>query len=145
MENFVEAAFEEEKKEQAAETRVTRRPFAVWEVGGETYRMKLTTADIQELEQRYKTNLVNIMTTDDDTGLPALSVMLDVAQQAMQKYHHGITRAKVMSLFDAYVEEGGSQSEFFMNVYTDIFRVSGFFSRARVEKMERLMKDAEEA
>jgi len=139
MENYIDAAFEEKKQEPAAEeTRVTRRPFATWEVGGETYRMKLSTADVQELEQRYKTNLMNIMATDDDTGMPALSIMLDVAQQAMQRYHHGMTRAKIMDLFDQYVEEGGSQFDFYVNVFTNIFLVSGFFSKARVQKMENV-------
>ena len=142
MENVFDTAFAEDKKEQAAEeTRVTRRPFAVWEVGGETYRLKLTTADIQELEQRYKTNLLNVLATDDDTGLPALSVMLDIAQVAMNKYHHGMTRAQVINLFDQYVEEGFSQFDFYVNVFTDLFVVSGFFSKARREKMATIQKD----
>ena len=140
MENYIDAAFEEEKQEPAAEEtkRVTRRPFATWEVGGVTYRMKLSTADVQELERRYKTNLMNVMATDDDTGMPALTVMLDVAQQAMGKYHHGMTRAKMTELFDQYVEDGGSQYEFYVNVFTNIFLVSGFFSKARREKMENV-------
>lgn len=142
MENYIDAAFGEEKREPAAEEtkRVTRRPFATWEVGGETYRMKLTTADVQELEQRYKTNLTNVMTGSDD-GLPALTVMLDIARQAMQRYHHGMTMAKVVNLFDQYVDEGGSQLDFYGNVFTDIFLVSGFFSKARVQKLERMQAD----
>lgn len=131
-----DAAFAEESKAAEQPERVTRRPFAVWEVGGESYRLRLATSDIVELEKRYGQNLLDVMATDSDTGLPALAVMLDVTQQAMQKYHHGMTRAKVMELFDQYVEEGGSQYDFYVSVFTDIFVVSGFFSRARVEKME---------
>lgn len=146
MDNYVEAVFPEDEKQETAEApeRVTRRPFAVWEVGGEAYRMKLTTSDIQELEQRYKTNLLNVLTTDDDTGMPALSVMLDIAQVAIRRYRHGITRAKVVELFDQYVEDGGSQFEFYTNVFTDIFMVSGFFSRARVAKMQAVQNDLSE-
>ena len=135
----IEAAFPEEKKnEQAAEepTRVTRRPFAVWEVGDETYKLKLTTSDIMELEKRYGTNLLDVISPDTDTGMPALAVMLDITHTAAQKYHHGLKRSDLVDLFDRYVDDGGSQFDFYLSVFTDIFVVSGFFSKARVERMQ---------
>ena len=138
----VDAAFPEETKhEQAAEepTRVTRRPFAVWEVGGETYRLKLTTSDIMELEKRYGTNLLDVISPDTDTGMPALAVMLDITHTAAQKFHHGLKRTDLVDLFDRYVDDGGSQLDFYMQVFTDIFVVSGFFSKARVERMQEAL------
>lgn len=43
-----EAVQEGEKKE------IRQKHFAVWTVGGESYRLKLQTAGVKELEAKYK-------------------------------------------------------------------------------------------
>lgn len=118
-----------------------RLPFQVWQVGGDTYRLKLGTAEISELEMKFKTNLMNIMGTGQG-GMPALSVMLDVAHAAMKRFHHGIKRADVNAMFDQYVDEGGSQLDFYMEVYMGIFKVSGFFSNSLAGQMEEALEGA---
>lgn len=152
MEDMVAAANNEEQDqaqdvEQAEEIRETeqkRKPFAIWEVGGKSYKLKLKTPAIVELETKYKTNLMNIMGAGNG-GMPALSVMLDVAHAAMKEWHHGITKSAVQNLFERYVEEGGSQLSFYMSVYMDIFSVSGFFSVNLSNQMKEAMTEAEEA
>ena len=128
---------EQEKVVQMPE----RKPFQVWQVGGESYRLKLDTAGISELEQRYKTNLMNVMGTGNG-GMPALSVMLDVTHTAMKKYHHGIKRDQLNTLFDKYIDEGGSQLNFYTEVYMGIFTVSGFFSTSLANQVEGAMEEA---
>ncbi len=118
-----------------------RKPFQIWEVGGETYRLRLDTAGISQLEQRYKTNLMNVMGTGNG-GMPALSIMLDVTHAAMSKYHHGIKRNQLDGIFDQYIEEGGSQLNFYTEVYMGIFTVSGFFSTSIANQMDGAMKEA---
>lgn len=148
----VEAANIEEKKEQQEaeaqdetheEATPKRKPFALWEVGGKTYKLKLRTPAIVELEQKYKTNLMNIMGSGQG-GMPALSVMLDVAHAAMKDWQHGITKNEVQSLFSKYVEEGGSQLSFYMTVYMEIFTVSGFFSVNLSNQMSGALQEAKE-
>jgi len=134
---------EEEGKVVEMPKKKGRKPFALWEVGGEAYRLKLRTPDIVELEQRYKTNLMNIMGTGQG-GMPALSVMLDVTQAAMKKMHHGITKNMVQELFSKYIDEGGSQLEFYTSVYMDIFAVSGFFSASLTDQMQESLEEAKE-
>lgn len=147
----VEAANVEEK-EQAAEKEhegdkvvemPKRKPFALWEVGGQSYKLKLKTPAIVELETKYKTNLMNIMGTGQG-GMPALSVMLDVAHAAMKDWQHGITKNEVQNLFERYVNEGGSQLSFYMSVYMEIFAVSGFFSVNLSNQMQEAMTEAKE-
>lgn len=133
----------EEKEESKVVGMPDRKPFQVWNVGGESYRMKLSTSEISELEQKYKTNLMNVMGTGNG-GMPALTVMLDVAHAAMKKYHHGMKRAEVNDLFDTYIEEGGSQLNFYTEVYMGIFTVSGFFSNSLASQVEGAMEDAQE-
>lgn len=133
---------QEPRMEKAAEM-PKRKPFAIWEAGGERYRLKLKTAAVMELESKYKTNLMNIMGTGQG-GMPALSVMLDVAHAAMKDWQHGITKSEVQNIFEKYVEEGGSQLSFYTSVYMDIFVVSGFFSVNLSNQMQTAMMEARE-
>lgn len=137
------AAVEEKKEESNVVQMPERKPFQVWNVGGESYRLKLGTAEIGELEQKFKTNLMNVMGTGNG-GMPALTVMLDVAHAAMKKYHHGVKRSDLNAMFDQYIEEGGSQLNFYTEVYMGIFTVSGFFSTSLANQMEQSMEEAKE-
>ncbi|MFG6326870.1 MAG: hypothetical protein K1W00_08490 [Lachnospiraceae bacterium] len=115
----------------------SRRPmFALWSVGGYTYRLKLKTQAINELERKYKTNLLSLL--GSEAGLPALNVMLDIAHAAMAPWHNGIRRGAVEAIFDLYVDEGGSQLQFFKDVYLEIFKASGFFSKEMLENMKEI-------
>lgn len=120
-----------------------RKPFALWKVGGQSYKLKLKTSAIVELESKYKTNLMNIMGSGQG-GMPALSVMLDVAHAAMKDWNHGITKNGVMDIFNRYIEEGGSQLSFYMTVYMEIFTVSGFFSVNLSNQMGEALQEAQE-
>lgn len=120
-----------------------RKPFALWEVGGQSYKLKLKTSAIVELESKYKTNLMNIMGSGQG-GMPALSVMLDVAHAAMKDWNHEITKNGVMDIFNRYIEEGGSQLSFYMTVYMEIFTVSGFFSVNLSNQMGEALQEAQE-
>lgn len=150
----VEAANQEEETMErneaageAEESKVVempkRKPFALWEVGGKSYKLKLKTSAIVELESKYKTNLMNIMGSGQG-GMPALSVMLDVAHAAMKDWNHGITKNGVMDIFNRYIEEGGSQLSFYMTVYMEIFTVSGFFSVNLSNQMGEALQEAQE-
>ena len=138
------AAGEEGKAEESKVIEMPKRkPFALWEVGGQSYELKLKTSAIVELESKYKTNLMNIMGSGQG-GMPALSVMLDVAHAAMKDWNHGITKNGVMDIFNRYIEEGGSQLSFYMTVYMEIFTVSGFFSVNLSNQMGEALQEAQE-
>lgn len=123
-----------EKKEAGGPKLVKdeRRPFYEWEVGGETYRMKLTTNMTCKLEEKYKTNLLNLISSD---SIPKLSVMLTIVQAAMIPWHHGTDYKKVQGLFDKYVEEGGDQLTFYAEVVMGALAVSGFFTKKQAREL----------
>ena len=52
-----------------------RIPYATWTVVDEEYRLKLTTSAITKLEEKYKTNLLNLVMNGN---MPPLGVMLDI-------------------------------------------------------------------
>lgn len=121
-----------------------RSPFAYWEVGGERYKLKLKTPSIVELENKFKTNLLNVMGSNEGGGMPALSIMLEVTHAAMKEWHHGIKPKDVLEMFDKYLDEGGSQLQFYTEVYMKIFTASGFFSQALAQDMEKTLEEAKE-
>ena len=116
-----------------------RIPWASWEVDGVEYKLKLSTGAITKLEEQIKTNLVNIL-----DGVPALKIMLTVTHAAMQKFHHGIKYREVEELFEKYIDEGGSQTEFLTNVFMPIYQASGFFSGSMTETMDEKLETARE-
>lgn len=121
-----------------------RKPYAVWNVGGRGYKLKLTTQSIINLEDKLGMNLLNVISSTDDGSIPALKVMLLITHQAMQKYEHGIKEMDVIELFDKYQDEGGTQMTFMTDVFFPIYQVSGFFSQAQTESMDKRLENAKE-
>lgn len=135
-----EKVVSEEKKEEA--TKSKRAPFAYWEVGGKAYKLKLTTAVICQLEDKFKCNLMNILSNYG--GMPPLAMMLTIAQGAMKTWEHGIKYTDVQNMFDKYCEEGGTQLTFLADVLIPIFTVSGFFSEDQQMEVDRKLEEAKE-
>lgn len=118
-----------------------RIPYALWKVGDEEYKLKLTTSAITKLEQEFKTNLMNIMMSN---SIPSLFIMLKIVHAAMQKFNHNIKEKDVQELFDRYLDEGGSQTEFLTDVILPVYQASGFFSEGMEEQMEEQLQEAKE-
>lgn len=115
------------------------KQFALWEVDGQEYKLKLTTSAVCQLEEKFKTNLLNLV-----DGMPALSTMLTVTHAAMKQWHHGIKYNDVQDLFDKYCDNGGSQTSFLADVFMEIYNVSGFFSQALADTMTEKIAEAKE-
>jgi len=105
-----------------------KMPYAIWKIGEEEFKLKLTTSEIVRLEGKYKANLMSLMMANDASGIPTLNVMLDITHGALQKFHHGLSVSDVMDMFDDYCEEGGNQTVFVTDVLLIVYQVSGFFS-----------------
>ncbi|HCD46260.1 MAG TPA: hypothetical protein DEQ64_21575 [Lachnoclostridium sp.] len=130
----------EEKKEESTKTK--RAPFAYWNVGGREYKLKLTTAVICQLEDKFKCNLLNILSNSG--GVPPLAVMLTITQGAMKSWEHGIKYVDIQAMFDKYCEEGGTQLSFMADVLMPIYSVSGFFSEDQQTEMDRKLEEVKE-
>lgn len=117
-----------------------RRPFHYWTVDGEDHKMKLTTGMIAKLENKYRTNIMTLITAND---IPPLSVMLTVAQAAISPWEHKVTYEKVEKLYDKWMEEGGNQSDFLTKVIIPTMAVSGFFTDAQTESILKEIEQME--
>lgn len=118
-----------------------RRPFHYWEVGGKSLKLKLTTQMIEQLEKKYRCNMLTLITEGD---MPPLSTMLTLLQAAMVPWKHGLTYEKVTKLYDTWFENGGNQMELFTNVVMPTLAVSGFFTEKQAEAMLNSMKNMDD-
>lgn len=118
-----------------------KKPFAIWEVDGIEYKLKLKTATVMSLEEKLGRSLIDIFCAD---GMPPLSAMLMILHGAMKDWNSNIKRSDVNELFDKYLDEGGSQLEFFSTTFMDIYKVSGFFTAKQVQEMENQLENAQE-
>lgn len=113
---------------------MARKQFAIWQIGEEEYKLKLKASAICELEEKLKIGLMDVL--GSSRTMPALSLMLTITHAAMKDWNNGLKRKDIDDLFDKYIENGGSQLEFFSSVFMSIYTVSGFFTEAQAETME---------
>jgi len=126
-------------QQESAEEKEPAKHFAVWTVGGESFRLKLRTAEIKMLEAKYKTNLISMVRGVE--SLPPVTVMLDVTHSAMKPWDHGLKEKDAEALYQKYIDEGGDQISFFTDVFMEIFLVSGFFPKAVAEEMRTSLEE----
>ena len=120
---------------------MARKPFAIWEINGIEYKLKLKTSTVAQLEEKLGRSLMDVFNAD---GIPPLSVMLTITHGAMKDWNSNIKRSDVDDLFDQYLDEGGSQLGFFATTFMDIYKVSGFFTTSQIQAMENNQEEIQE-
>ena len=93
-----------------------------FKAGDKEYKLKLNTRSIVALEQNIECNPLMIFGNGDK--VPTLSVMVAVLHASLQQYHHGITLNDTYDIFDEYVADGNSITDF-IPVILEIYKVSG--------------------
>lgn len=122
--------------------KLKRRVFAYWKVGNEEHKLKLRAKSIVRLEEKFKNNLLNVLT---GAGLPPLGTMLTVIQGAGQEWNHKMDFKMVQNLYDAYTEEGGTQLTLYVDVIMPLLEVSGFFTENQSEDLKDKLGDVKES
>ena len=80
----------------------------------------------------------------DEDNIPPLTTVLQVVHAAAVPWQHGIKLKDIISLYKKYQEKGGTQLNFYVDVYIQTFMVSGFFSSSMVEDVSDEMKKIQE-
>lgn len=119
-------------------------PYTTWTVGGEEYKLRLTSLGAVNFEKQYG-SVFGIFQKFESQSLPELQLVLAAIQAAMLKYHPDMNLAKVYNLFDDYVDEGGDLTEMVSGPFLDIFRVSGFLPKEEETEPEATPEATPEA
>lgn len=104
--------------------------YVEFEVGDETYKLRLGMSAIVQLEKKLGCNPMGIFGNGDK--IPTITQMCDILHASLQKYHHGCNLDKARDIFEDYLSEH-SQTDF-LPVILEVYKVSGI-----------IPKDAEEA
>ena len=100
-----------------------------------TYKCVLSAEACCDLEDKLKTNPLNLFSQLDDGILPKLSDLISIFHASLQKYQHGIDRKKACEIYDSFIEDGGNMLEF-SKVIFGIFKESGFVANNTEEEEE---------
>lgn len=96
--------------------------FYDFEAGNKSYRLRLNTRNIVSLEKQLGCNPLAIFGNGDT--IPTVSTMVNVLFHSMQQYNHGITLNDAYDIFDAYLDEGHSVTDF-ISIILEVYKVSG--------------------
>lgn len=102
-----------------------------FEAGGKAYKLRLNTRNIVALEKQLGCNPLAIF--GDGSVIPTVSTMVNVLFASMQQYNHGITLNDAYDIFDSYIEDGNSMTDF-VSVILEVYKVSGLIKTEGAEK-----------
>ena len=100
-------------------------------VGDRTYKLRLNTRNLITLEKRIGGNPLMIFGNGDT--LPKVTTMVDILFVSLQEFNHGITLEDAYNIFDTYIEEGNTTTDF-VAVILDIYKASGLLKQEVTEK-----------
>ena len=105
--------------------------YITFEVGQETYKLRLNTRNVVLLEKQLGCNPINIFGANNDT-LPTIGVMVAILHAALQQYNHGITLNDAYDIFDKYLENHSTVD--FVPVILEIYKASGIIPKDKAEE-----------
>lgn len=109
--------------------------FVEFEVNGKSYNLRLSTRAIVSLEKKIGRNPLDIFTTLTNNSLPKMTELMLLLHASMQQMNHGIKEEDVYDIYDDYLAEGHTLTDF-MNVLLDVFKCSGFISQDEIGEVE---------
>lgn len=89
---------------------------------GKEYKLRLNTRQTLVLEKQLGCNPLTIFGNGDT--IPTVTAMISILHCALQQYQHNITLEKTQDIFDEWLEDGNTATDF-LPVIIDIYKVSG--------------------
>lgn len=93
--------------------------------GNKDYKLRLNIRDVVALEKQLGCNPLMIFGGGDT--IPSITQMTSILHQSLQQYHHGITINDTFNIFDAWLAEGHTVTDF-IPVIIEVYKVSGIIA-----------------
>lgn len=103
--------------------------YVDFNAGGKDYKLRLNTRNTITLEKQLGCNPLSIF-GDGDT-IPTVTALVQVLYASLLQLNHGVTLEDAYNIFDAYLEDGHSATDF-IAVVLDIYKVSGLIKSDKV-------------
>lgn len=94
--------------------------------GNKTYKLRLNTRALIELEKRIGCNPLSIF--NDADNLPTISTMVGILHASLQQYQHSITINDAYDIFDEYLADGNTMTDFVW-VILEVYKASGLIDK----------------
>jgi len=98
---------------------------------GNEYKLRLNTRALVALEKQLGCNPLSIFGNGDT--LPTVTTMVNILHAAMQQYQHNITLEKAYDIFDSWLADGHSMTDF-LPIIIEIYKASGIINAEDMEK-----------
>lgn len=99
--------------------------------GNKEYKLRLNTRDVVALEKSLGCNPLAIFGNGDT--IPTITTMVKILHNSMRKFHHNITLEDAYDIFDNWLDEGHTMTDF-ISVILEIYKVSGLIKNDTEEK-----------
>ena len=109
-------------------------------IGGETYKLRLTTKNSIQLEKALGYNPIDLLMAMDSGKMPKLTDMIIVLQSMLQCYHHGFIVDRTMELFDTYVSVSKGMFDL-IPIFIEVFKQSGYITESAEDANEEDAKN----
>ena len=93
-----------------------------FEAGNKAYKLRLNTRNTVTLEKALGCNPLAIFGNGET--IPTVTEMAQILYASLQQYHHGITLNDAFDIFDEYLADGHSVTDF-IPVILEIYKASG--------------------
>lgn len=93
-----------------------------FKAGEKEYKLRMTTRAVVALEKQLGCNPISIFSNEED--IPTVTAMVQILHAALQQYEHGITLNDAFDIFDKWIADGNTATDF-IPVILDIYKVSG--------------------
>lgn len=112
--------------------------YVDFKAGDKEYKLRLCTRDVITLEKNIGMNPLSIF--GDGRTIPSVTVMIAILHASLQKFQHGVTMTDAYDIFDDYLADGHSMTDF-ISVIVEIYKVSGLIAddnkESEVENSEK--------
>ena len=105
--------------------------YYTFTVGGNDYKLRLSTRNIVALEKKIGCNPLMIFGNGD--RVPSVTDMVAILSCSLEQYNHGLSINDAYDIFDKWLEEGNTTTDF-IPVILEIYKVSGIIREEQSEK-----------
>lgn len=105
-----------------------------FQAGNDEYKLRLNVRNIVSLEKKLGCN--PLMIFGDGTTIPPVEQMVTILHASLQANHHGITLDKTYDIFDAYLADDHSVTDF-IYVIVEVYKVSGIIRDGKEAEEEK--------
>lgn len=96
--------------------------YVEFNAGDKEYKLRLSIRNTVMLEKQLGVNPLAIFGNGD--RLPTITEMTYILHASLQQYHHNINLLNAQDIFEAWVNDGHSPTDF-IQVILEIYKVSG--------------------